>query len=256
MTPAPRLPCTLGGVPWGLLCAALRFRSLHLPSCQARICPAPSAPRRRRTPAQPLEFNRDIRPILAASCLACHGPNETARQADLRLDTDDFIGTVVVPGDAEASPLFQRLTTEDPIGRMPPASSGRSLTGDQVDAVRRWIDGGAHWGNARAAAVDAPAVAVRVVDFAREVRPILSENCFTCHGPDVQARQRGLRLDVQDGPFVDRGEFGGPVIIAGNAADSLLFHRITESDLTRRMPYRRGFRELGDAGSRGRRVDG
>ena len=194
-----------------------------------------------QNPAQPLEFNRDIRPILSASCLACHGPNETARQADLRLDTDDFIGTVVVPGDAEASRLFQRLTTEDPIGRMPPASSGRSLTGDQIDAVRRWIDGGAHWDSARAAAIDVPPAAARVVDFAREVRPILSENCFTCHGPDEQARQRGLRLDVQDGPFVDRGEFGGPVIIAGNAADSLLFHRINASDLTKRMPYRRGF---------------
>ena len=194
-----------------------------------------------QNPAQPLEFNRDIRPILAESCLACHGPNETARQADLRLDTDDFIGTMVVPGDAEASPLFQRLTTGDSVARMPPASSGRSLTGAQVDAVRRWIDGGAHWGSARATAADAPAVAERVVDFARDVRPILSENCFTCHGPDEGSRQRGLRLDVQAGPFADRGEFGGPVIVAGNAEDSLLIHRITASDLTQRMPYRRGF---------------
>ena len=78
------------------------------------------------------------------------------------------------------------------------------------------------------------------VDFAREVRPLLSENCFACHGPDEQARQRGLRLDVQEGPFADRGQFGGPVIVAGNAADSLLFHRITASDAETRMPYRRG----------------
>ncbi len=192
-------------------------------------------------PAQPLEFNRDIRPILAESCLACHGPNEVARQGDLRLDTEDFIGTVVVPGDADASPLFQRLTSGDPVARMPPASSGRSLSDAQIDAVRRWIDGGAHWGDVRTAAADAPQAAERVVDFAREVRPILSENCFTCHGPDEASRQRGLRLDVQEGPFADRGEFGGPVIVAGNAGDSLLIHRVTASDLTRRMPYRRGF---------------
>ncbi len=80
-------------------------------------------------------------------------------------------------------------------------------------------------------------VAERTVDFAREVRPILSENCFSCHGPDGEARQRGLRFDVQEGPFGDRGEFGGPVIVAGNAAESLLIHRITDSNPGIRMPW-------------------
>ena len=191
--------------------------------------------------AQSVEFNRDIRPILTEACVACHGPAEATRQADLRLDTRDFIGTVVVPGDAEGSPLFQRLTADERIDRMPPVSSGRSLTADQVDVVRRWIDAGAEWGSDLAAVdVGGTPVAARTVDFAREVRPLLSENCFTCHGPDEQARQRGLRLDVQEGPFADRGQFGGPVIVAGNAADSLLFHRITASDAETRMPYRRG----------------
>ncbi len=190
-------------------------------------------------PADPLEFNRDIRPILTESCLVCHGPNENTRQADLRLDTDDFIGSAVVPGDPEASTLYQRLTTEDRVGRMPPVSSGQSLTDDQIDAVRQWIEGGAEWG-AELADADTPAIPDRVVDFGREVRPILSETCFTCHGPDEGSRQRGLRLDVQEGPFADRGSFGGPVVIPGNAGDSLLFHRVTTSDLQVRMPYRRG----------------
>ena len=196
-------------------------------------------------PAPPVEFHRDVRPILAQACLSCHGPNERARQADLRLDTPAFLDTVVVAGDAEASPLFQRLTTQDRIGRMPPVSTGRSLTGDQIDAVRRWIEGGAEWGDELAAdAADAPAAArvpaARAIDFAREVRPILSENCFTCHGPDEAARQRGLRLDVQEGPFSDRGAFGGPVIVAGNAGDSLLIHRVGATDAQVRMPYRLG----------------
>ena len=193
--------------------------------------------------AQPVEFNRDIRPILAEACFACHGPAETTRQADLRLDTSDFIGTAVVPGDAEGSPLFQRVTTDEPIGRMPPASSGRPLTTAQIDVVRRWIDAGAEWESDLAATnVGGTGIAGRTVDFAREVRPILSEHCFSCHGPDEQARQRGLRLDVPEGPFADRGQFGGPVIIAGNPADSPLFHRITASDAETRMPYRRGLR--------------
>ena len=191
-------------------------------------------------PAQPLEFNRDIRSILARSCLACHGPNENSRQADLRLDTHDFIGTLVVPGDAEASPLFRRLTTGDSVQRMPPASSGRSLTDEQIEAVRLWIDGGAHWDSEIAVAADAAPVPARVIDFAREVRPILSEKCFTCHGPDAQARQRGLRLDMAEGPFADRGEFGGPVIIPGDSEESPLIHRVSASDALVRMPYRLG----------------
>ena len=188
---------------------------------------------------EPLEYNRDVRPVLTRACLACHGPSEGTRQADLRLDTDAFIDRVIVPGDAEASPLFQRLTSADQVVKMPPVASGRSLTDEQIDLVRRWIDGGAAWG-AELAEADVPAVPERVVDFAREVRPILSQNCFTCHGPDAQGRQRGLRLDVQEGPFADRGEFGGPVIVPGNAADSLLIHRVGADDLLVRMPYRLG----------------
>ena len=196
--------------------------------------PAPA-----QEPAHDLEYNRDVRPVLARACLACHGPSEGTRQADLRLDTDAFIDRVVVPGDAEASPLFQRLTTGDQVAKMPPVSSGRSLTDEQIDLVRRWIDGGAAYGGELALA-DAPALPERVVDFAREVRPILSQNCFTCHGPDEQGRQRGLRLDVAEGPFTDRGEFGGPVILPGNADESLLIHRVSADDLRVRMPFRLG----------------
>jgi mono/diheme cytochrome c family protein len=216
-----------------LLFAVLAVVPVGYLSSDLRAAPA-------QEPAQPLEFNRDIQPILARSCLACHGPNENTRQADLRLDTHDFIGTLVVPGDAEASPLFRRLTTGDSVQRMPPASSGRSLTDEQIEAVRLWIDGGAHWDSEVAVAADAAAVPARVVDFAREVRPILSEKCFTCHGPDAQARQRGLRLDVAEGPFAERGDFGGPVIVPGNAEESLLIHRVSASDALVRMPYRLG----------------
>jgi hypothetical protein len=75
------------------------------------------------------------------------------------------------------------------------------------------------------------------VDFNREIRPILSENCFTCHGPDEGQRQAGLRLDTREGALAK-------VIVPGNAADSLLYQKITHSDPARRMPARSSGRTL------------
>ena len=79
----------------------------------------------------------------------------------------------------------------------------------------------------------------RTVDFSREVRPILSQNCFTCHGPADDRRRRDLRLDTPEGFFADRPEFGGPVVVAGSAEESLLYQRITNEVEQDRMPRNR-----------------
>ena len=102
-------------------------------------------------PESPVEFNRDIRPILSNNCFACHGPDEGQRQANLRLDTEDGAFAdlggyrVIVPGKPEESELFLRISHESPSKRMPPQKLGKTLTKEQIELVRRWIAQGAKW---------------------------------------------------------------------------------------------------------------
>ena len=72
------------------------------------------------------------------------------------------------------------------------------------------------------------------VRFDRDIRPILSDNCFTCHGPDESRRQVFLRLDTQEGIFQDRG--GYRPIVSGDPQKSRLYQRISAEDTARRMP--------------------
>ncbi|MGV3659495.1 MAG: PSD1 and planctomycete cytochrome C domain-containing protein [Prosthecobacter sp.] len=97
-----------------------------------------------------IEFGHDIRPILAAKCYACHGPDGDKRKADLRLDVRaDAVKTAIVPGKPEASEFWKRLVTHDPEDIMPPPSSPKQLTGAERDLLHRWIAQGAkyqeHW---------------------------------------------------------------------------------------------------------------
>jgi len=96
-------------------------------------------------------FNRDVRPILADKCFACHGPDKNRREADLRLDTQvGLIGTadetgVVVPGRPDDSPLWHRVTSTEEFERMPPPDFGKELSAQDRETLRRWIEQGATW---------------------------------------------------------------------------------------------------------------
>ncbi|MFN6164732.1 MAG: PSD1 and planctomycete cytochrome C domain-containing protein [Planctomycetota bacterium] len=104
---------------------------------------------------EPIRFNRDIRPILSDNCFYCHGPDRNKRQADLRLDTEaglhgsDGNAGAIVPGNADASEMVQRILSADPDERMPPPESGKSLSQTQIQLLRRWIQEGGqfegHW---------------------------------------------------------------------------------------------------------------
>lgn len=101
----------------------------------------------------PVSFSRQILPILSDRCFHCHGPDESHREANLRLDlaseaTADRDGLpVIVPGDSSKSGLISRIASRDSDAQMPPADSHREpLTPEEVGTFRRWIDEGAQWG--------------------------------------------------------------------------------------------------------------
>src|SRR5215469_10330163 len=99
----------------------------------------------------PVEFNRDIRPILSNNCFQCHGPDQKKRKADLRLDTKDGLFKQadgyanIVPGRLDESELYVRIASDDEAEQMPPPKSGKTLTKAQVETIKRWIEEGAEW---------------------------------------------------------------------------------------------------------------
>jgi hypothetical protein len=101
--------------------------------------------------ADDIEYNRDIRPILADGCFACHGPDSAARKADLRLDQRDKAIEMgaITPGKPEDSSIIARLESTDPKEVMPPPESHKTVTPEQRELLKRWIAGGAayqpHW---------------------------------------------------------------------------------------------------------------
>jgi Protein of unknown function (DUF1553)/Protein of unknown function (DUF1549)/Concanavalin A-like lectin/glucanases superfamily/Planctomycete cytochrome C len=98
------------------------------------------------TPA--VDFDRQIRPILADNCFTCHGPDEKHRMAGLHFDTKEgAFGKpgVIVPGDSAHSKMYLKISNPNVALRMPPTYSGRKLTATQIETIKNWIDSGAKW---------------------------------------------------------------------------------------------------------------
>ena len=100
-----------------------------------------------------MSFSRDVMPILSDRCFHCHGPDESNRQAELRLDLHDEATAdrdghaAVVPGNPDASEIVKRIVSTDPDLLMPPRDSHRKpLSPDEIQIVQQWIREGAVWG--------------------------------------------------------------------------------------------------------------
>src|SRR5262249_51046965 len=100
---------------------------------------------------EPVDYNRDVRPILSDRCFACHGPDKKQRKGDLPLDdrADALAQEGIVPGKLDQSELGARIESTDPDEMMPPKSMNKPLSADQVETLKRWVAQGApyaaHW---------------------------------------------------------------------------------------------------------------
>src|SRR4051812_1013094 len=95
-----------------------------------------------------------------------------------------------------------------------------------------------------------PVTAAESVQFNRDIRPVLAEACFHCHGPDPGARKAGLRLDTEAGFFTARDKDGkkeSPTIVKGRPDQSPLYQRITTTDEDDVMPPRKEHKDLSPA---------
>ncbi len=129
------------------------------------VVAAENAPR--AAPVSPVDFNRDIRPLLSDRCFSCHGPDAAKRQGGLRLDEPAGASLVldsgsrgIVPGDAAASEVLSRIESTDPDLVMPPPHVGKPVTAAEAELLRRWIAAGAayrgHWAFERVARPEVP----------------------------------------------------------------------------------------------------
>ncbi|MCR9119291.1 MAG: DUF1549 domain-containing protein, partial [bacterium] len=102
-------------------------------------------------PTKPVDFNREVRPILADHCFACHGPAEAGRKADLRLDLREAAIEfgAITPGETDESELVKRILSHDEDEIMPPHESKKPLSDAQKSTLVRWVEQGApyakHW---------------------------------------------------------------------------------------------------------------
>ncbi|MBX9582472.1 MAG: PSD1 and planctomycete cytochrome C domain-containing protein [Gemmataceae bacterium] len=156
--------------------------------------------------APPVDFGREVRPILAEHCTLCHGVDPKHRKGKLRLDTADGSAKggssgdpAVVPGDPDKSELYRRITSHDADVVMPPPDEKKPLTDAQKQVIRRWIAEGAkyeaHWAFVPPVKAPPPAGAEHPIDAF--VRDRLRREKLTPAGPAPNSTLcRRLYLDL------------------------------------------------------------
>src|SRR5262249_24091613 len=135
------------------------------------VCPMLALSQLPTTTERKVDYEKDVKPILAQNCYTCHGPR--AQQAGLRLDARQNAlrggdqGTVIIPGNSSESNLVRRIRGRDGGIQMPPTGE---LTKDEIGILRAWIDQGAEFHTEIAEAAAPPAIDPKLEAFIDAVR--------------------------------------------------------------------------------------
>ncbi|MFT7515831.1 MAG: hypothetical protein ACI9QL_005066 [Candidatus Omnitrophota bacterium] len=150
--------------------------------------------------ADPVSFDRQVRPILSSTCYPCHGPDAEARKGKLRLDTEEGATNMlglghwpIKAGEPEASEIITRMLHDDPDERMPPEDSGKAITPEQIELIRTWIAQGAVWEDHWA-----------FQSLKRPEVPKLGEDRWSRNAIDAFIRQTHLARGLAPAPEADR----------------------------------------------------
>ncbi len=168
--------------------------------------------------ADPVDFTKQVKPVLEQHCVRCHGAEQ--KKGGLRLHTHEAAlaggdsGAVLVPGKSGDSPLYKlTLLPDDDEKVMPPRPKNARLTTAETEVLKNWIDQGAAWPAGLTLA------AVTKVDFVKHIQPILEFNCVACHRDGH--KKGGLRLDEKKLAFA--GGDSGPGIVPGKPKESPVY---------------------------------
>ncbi|MCA9062435.1 MAG: DUF1553 domain-containing protein [Planctomycetaceae bacterium] len=180
--------------------------------CSAVLLTVPAGSHLR---AADVRFNRDIRPILSARCVKCHGPDAAHREADLRLDTADGVRKVF-SGKLENSEGWARISSTDPDLVMPPPGSHSEMEPVEVETLKTWISNGGQWEGHWA--------------FIPPQRPTVpDENTLVSDGQIPEGARNWIRNPID--AFILRRALGAGLIPNGDADKERLIRRVT-LDLT------------------------
>ncbi len=186
-------------------------------------------------------FETRVRPVLAESCMDCHG---RLRRGNLRLNSREAMlrggdsGPAIIPGDPNGSLLIRTVRHEIDGQEMPRDED--PLTPRQIEGLIEWIRMDAPWPEAAEGAEGAAGTVLALADeglspgarlFVDKVRPVLERSCFSCHTDDERG---GLRLDSRARMLQGGGR--GPAIIPGNPEQSLVIAALRHEHEEVRMP--------------------